>query len=543
MTKVTALPKREAVLNHLGEIQCSARFSHARIQLKMLEVLVDAALNGEDIESGWHLAEKVYGNEPAFDGSEVFYNRTKSTLSSLRLMLARYYAELSEPPAIWFELPDRGFKLRLVSDEERMEAPSRASILQRWAVWGLCIVIALAFTGLGVWWFAGPRSLPANVSTRDGFPILLDRNGREIISEKWSRLLWNGTNIDPVGQGHQLRSRDILAGMHVKADVVESGSAAADVAVAIATFLPEEPVGGELLLLDGRTAEKIDSLPLPYFHDRQPKPILRFGGEEGDLSADFHLESLSSYDLDGDNRKSELIVCINMADHYPSQLLAIDASDGLTVLRNYWSAGHSNNPMISDINGDGRKEIIISGTNNDFQQAFVAILRPGQPDGRTPIGPRKKVFEEIEGLEENGFLLRFPRTAVGKDPDSRTPRGYARVSEKTSPDGKFVVEVRDVNPVPPRGPDETERIIQFDLSPDLEEVKVNFNADYDFYETEMERLIASGRVVDRWNIMRTGRLEEYEADLATQVEYWDGSEPNPEWRPFTPRDLQRFLER
>ena len=104
-------------------------------------------------------------------------------------------------------------------------------------------------------------------------------------------------------------------------------------------------------------------------------------------------------------------------------------------------------------------------------------------------------------------------------------------------------EVLDVSPMPPRRQGEVERVVHFDISPSREEMVVDFSPDYDFYLTEMKRLISIGKIEDHWHILKTDKLEEYASFLAHQVRYWDGSDPEPKWRGFRLGDLKRYLEK
>lgn len=121
-------------------------------------------------------------------------------------------------------------------------------------------------------------------------------------------------------------------------------------------------------------------------------------------TANFNLQS---------NEKSILLI----ADHvtwYPTQILLLDA--GGKPQGEYWHAGHlgRNALLIEDLDEDGWKEIIVGGTNNDFQQACLLVLDPRNIRGCSPSsGNPEFQFAYLEAGSQEFYLL-LPRTTINQ---------------------------------------------------------------------------------------------------------------------------------
>ncbi|MBU8871759.1 MAG: helix-turn-helix domain-containing protein [Gemmatimonadales bacterium] len=115
------------------------------------------------------------------------------------------------------------------------------------------------------------------------------------------------------------------------------------------------PSGGRLLNLNRATGEVIWSVSPDI------DAIVRAFGEQDVLSTNFRCKNVFPIELDGDPA-TELVVVFFHGRFYPVALCAID-DDG-RLLHQYAHKGHLGDFLVTDLDGDGRDELIAAGTNN-----------------------------------------------------------------------------------------------------------------------------------------------------------------------------------
>ena len=528
---------RNHALEHLEKVLASPSFRRAGMQAAVLRALLEAALEGDE-PTGRELARKVYGRD-----NEASLQALRQTVRNVRRSLDLYYAGLPSPTQVRFEFSSPGYNLRVLEQGQvqQIDKTPRRGLAGRLILAILLmggVIVATAMIASLFW----PDPFPARVETRDGLPVVVDARGREI--NEWTERLQGGLDLDLQVLRHEGQTPAELAKNLLRSAILTPGGVGQYPRVAVADMTTDEPGEGQLLLFDGRDGREIDSLPLPYFPDLPDTVTLHFD-EEGPTPSHFYVSDFEVSDLDGDGQH-ELVLGLTigsgMDPNYPTQLIALDVDDGKWVVRrNYWAAGNMAIELIQDLDRDGNAEIVLRGMNNDYNDGMLVILKLDEPDGRTPLGPRRKIFREIENLEENGLIIRFPRTVLSVYDPSRSLRASVNSIDLGQFPDRFLVTVGDFNPVV-LGPGELNARIRFDLDLTREEIRVNF-LDYDFYLAEMKKMIALGDLEDKWHIMETKRLDEYGKYLATQVLYWDGSEPDPEWKQLTPARLKTVLGR
>jgi len=506
---------RARVLAHLEDVLASPSLQRAERQAEILRVLVDAALAGRGVH-GRELALAVYGR--ADEGS---IHALKQAVHNLRRSLALHYAGLASAPAVRFELSERGYVVQIAGAEPRPPTTTPSGPRAWWRSWGLLlpVVAAAAVVAAVGLWPSRPRPGPANTE-QVSVPVSTDRQGSAPED-------WTGT---PDRSSGGEKSGAVPPQEHLQVATLDSGTD--HPVVAVARMPPGKPGEGVLSAFDGRSRELLDSLLLPHFPGRRPPEKLHFGSHA--VPCLFHLGPFGAHALDGDGERNDLVLGLSMSTgpdvNYPSQILVVEFAGRWRLRRSYWTIGSSDPHLVRDFDGDGRAEILVRGHNNDWNEGVLVILRPDEPDGRTPFGPDRKIFEEVAQLPENGLVLRFPRTKLSLDPDYRTARGVVKsVDADVFPAPRFVVTVGDVAPYPFRD-DDVAGDLDFDLSLDREEFAVTFKP-YDFYRVEMRRLFPEESPAD------------YADALGAQVQYWDGSEPVPRWRTLTPAALRKLLGR
>jgi hypothetical protein len=82
------------------------------------------------------------------------------------------------------------------------------------------------------------------------------------------------------------------------------------------------------------------------------------------------------------------------------------------LIGEYWNSGRFSDYVFEDINDDGRKDVLLAGTNNEYWKACLAVLDPENAWGASPQSGEYKSDDLPRGTEE--YYLLFSRTAVDK---------------------------------------------------------------------------------------------------------------------------------
>ena len=106
------------------------------------------------------------------------------------------------------------------------------------------------------------------------------------------------------------------------------------------------------------------------------------------------------------NGEKQILVHTMHTYDFPSRLLLI-SSKGV-ILGQYWNSGRIKAIEAADLNGDGIKEIIAGGENNEYQAAFLVVLDPRHMQGASPQDPRGNYYSDEPGPGREKYYLRFP---------------------------------------------------------------------------------------------------------------------------------------
>ncbi len=147
----------------------------------------------------------------------------------------------------------------------------------------------------------------------------------------------------------------------------------------VATFLSRPRTGPiigiprELSFLDAETGEVTGSVTLP-------EPYINFD----DLPKNFVLGGVFAADIEGDGFDEVIINWLHYP-YYPSFALLHSPTTGLTQFI-FAASGHHRAGWTADVDGDGRKEIVLTGINNRFGwHTAVAAVRITASDA-VPLG-------------------------------------------------------------------------------------------------------------------------------------------------------------
>ncbi len=113
-------------------------------------------------------------------------------------------------------------------------------------------------------------------------------------------------------------------------------------------------------------------------------------------------------DYDGDGALEVLAVSIHKPD-WPCQVVLLDAlgkPEG-----EYWNAGYLMEAKLGDVDGDGVKELVLGGVNNEYARGCVVVFKPGAMSGGSPQEDPGYRWLDVGPGTEAAYIL-FPKTDV-----------------------------------------------------------------------------------------------------------------------------------
>jgi hypothetical protein len=204
----------------------------------------------------------------------------------------------------------------------------------------------------------------------------------------------------------------------------------------------------------------------PYF-DFPERTDVKAGG--------FHANDIAAADVDGDGR-DDIFVAASHTPTFPGVVLRFDPGTG-AVVQTYVNTGHIPDIAIGDPDGDGTLELLVCGTNNAFNQAFVAVLDARSIEGCSPHTPAYRCISPPTGREEVYALL--PRSILGTTlgTDQKGNGGmFLRVANATA---QVTVCVNDNKGNVIKTPVETNSILNFAFNRTMDPVAIIPGDSYD----------------------------------------------------------------
>jgi hypothetical protein len=133
---------------------------------------------------------------------------------------------------------------------------------------------------------------------------------------------------------------------------------------------------------------------------------IEFGGRP--YRREYRIFGFNVDDYDGDGAAEVLVIAHHKPD-WPCQAALLDGagrSEG-----EYWNAGYFMDGSAGDVDGDGTKELVLSGVNNEYRRGCVAIFEAGGLRGGSPQLETAFRSPDIGQGGQAAYIL-IPNTAV-----------------------------------------------------------------------------------------------------------------------------------
>jgi hypothetical protein len=223
---------------------------------------------------------------------------------------------------------------------------------------------------------------------------------------------------------------------------------------------------------------------------------MKYGSKN--YSGDYRIAGFSADDLDADGRLEIIVIACHRPD-WPCQLAVLDSSGH--VKGEFWNSGYFGDLVTADLNGDGFKEILAGGVNNEYGRGCLAVFDAASIRGGSPQTSPEFRCPELEPGSELFYLL-FPRTDVD------LAEGYpveAIVTVELLSNRRIQVKTNLSR-------------IYFDFSPSLNSPELIVSHGFILAH---EKALLGGKVKSRLN-------SEYKKDLLKGIRYWNGEVWVPE---------------
>jgi hypothetical protein len=215
---------------------------------------------------------------------------------------------------------------------------------------------------------------------------------------------------------------------------------------------------------------------------------LKFGSKI--FSSDYRPRGFEVADFNNDGKLEVIAVYLHHPE-WPTQLIVLDNNGGL--MGEYWNSGHLADLAMVDLDGDGKKELIVSGNNNEYRKGCLIVFDSSSIQGRSPNTGEFRCEELDPGSEE--YYILFPRTDV--DLQEYPVEAIARIDILENHKLSVITAISSL-------------IFELDYRLVPQDVIIS----HFFMQKHMTDL-AAGKIKSAIN-------EKYKQDLIKRVLYWDG---------------------
>jgi hypothetical protein len=261
----------------------------------------------------------------------------------------------------WFK---ETFKNSHAQEEPRAAARPAGRRLP-WAVIGAACLIAAG--ALLYFLVLRPPGQPADFHIEGSFFVALDKKGREI----WRKDMGVEDLLPERYYRDGFQLKNTFASSPLPILIMKDIDADGDTEVLFALKRRPGSQGEGTLFCFGRHGEK----RWTYTCDRELSSPTKV------FAPDYRIKGIYCHDIDGDGRLETFVLSIQAPD-WPCQLAALNASG--KRIGEFWNAGHLNDLIFQDLDGDGREEMVVSGVNNEYKGGCLIVFDPRRISGGSP---------------------------------------------------------------------------------------------------------------------------------------------------------------
>lgn len=133
---------------------------------------------------------------------------------------------------------------------------------------------------------------------------------------------------------------------------------------------------------------------------------LQFGGAV--YARDYRIQGFDLHDFDGDGLPEIFFIAYHKPD-FPCQLGVLNRAG--EPIGEYWNSGYFSDIAFTDIDGDGREDILAAGLNNEYGKGCLAVFAPDRISGSSPQRLANYTCKNLAPGSERYYIL-FPRTDI-----------------------------------------------------------------------------------------------------------------------------------
>jgi hypothetical protein len=125
-------------------------------------------------------------------------------------------------------------------------------------------------------------------------------------------------------------------------------------------------------------------------------------------SSEYYIRGFDAVDIDNDGNL-ETVIISQQPPNWLTQLAVLDTNG--RVLGEFWNSGNLGDFFLADLNGDGKRELLTVGLNNEYAKGCLVVFDPSDIGGGSPQTNPEFTCRDMKAGTEKYYLL-FPRTDV-----------------------------------------------------------------------------------------------------------------------------------